>query len=372
MPFKIVRNDITKMKVDAVVNAANTELRMGGGVCGAIFEAAGAEKLQEECRRIGHCGVGEAVITHGFGLPAKYIIHTVGPVWHGGSHGEAKLLHDSYIRSLKLALQYKCRSVAFPLISSGIFGYPRDQALHIAVSAISEFLLEHELEVYLVVFDKKSFVMGEKLFSDIERYIDDNYADGHLQNERSGRMVLYEERFLRSAADDEQLYDAEDIAPAPDEDMLKTLKRPGRYQRHKISERQKVYEGQETQGSARRLEDAVRNLDDSFSQMLLRLIDEKGMTDVETYKRANIDRRLFSKIRSNIDYQPSKATAIALAIALRLNLDETLDLLARAGYTLSHSNKSDIIIEYFIKQGNYNIFEINEALFAFDQDLLGA
>jgi len=359
------------MKVDAVVNAANTELRMGGGVCGAIFAAAGAEKLQEECCRIGHCDVGEAVITHGYGLPAKYIIHTVGPVWHGGSHGEAKLLHNSYISSLKLALKHKCRSVAFPLISSGIFGYPKDQALHIAVSAISEFLLEHEMEVYLVVFDKKSFVLGEILFSDIEKYIDDNYADEHLQNERSRRMVLYEERFLRSAADDEQLYDAEDIAPAPDKDMLKILKRHDRYHRQK-AEKQKVYEGQEARESARSLDDAVRNLDESFSQMLLRLIDEKGMTDVETYKRANIDRRLFSKIRSNIGYQPSKATAIALAIALRLNLDETLDLLARAGYTLSHSSKFDIIIEYFIKQGNYNIFEINEALFAFDQDLLGA
>ena len=154
MPFEIIRNDITKMTVDIIVNAANTGLKMGGGVCGAIFAAAGADKLQAECDQIGGCAVGEAVITDGYQLPAKSIIHTVGPVWQGGSADEARLLHRAYTRSLELALKHHCKSIAFPLISSGIYGYPKDQALKIAVAAISEFLLEHELQVYLVVFDK--------------------------------------------------------------------------------------------------------------------------------------------------------------------------------------------------------------------------
>jgi O-acetyl-ADP-ribose deacetylase (regulator of RNase III) len=343
MPLKIVRNDITKMKVDAVVNAANTELRMGGGVCGAIFAAAGAEKLQEECSRIGSCGVGDAVITRGFDLPAKYIIHTVGPVWQGGGMGEAGLLRGCYINSLKLALKHKCRSIAFPLISSGIYGYPKDQALSIAVSAISEFVLENDIDAYLVVFDRKSFVLSEKLLSAIEKYIDDNYADERIEKERFRGMEQYDVRLFESMADIDSTYAAEDAA------MPKYRKKGGRS-----------------------LDDIVGKLDETFSQMLLRLIDEKGMTDVMVYKKANVDRRLFSKIRSNKNYKPSKITAIAFAIALELNLDETLDLMGRAGYTLSHSSKFDVIIEYFITEGIYNIFEINEALFAFGQDLLGA
>ena len=152
MPLKIVHGDITKMSVDAVVNAANTKLKMGGGVCGAIFSAAGAEKLQAECDSIGECNVGEAVITSAYDLPAKYIIHTVGPIWRGGDHNEAKLLRSCYLNSLSLAKKHDCKSIAFPLISSGIYGYPKDEAMEIAISAIEEFLRHHELEVYLVLY----------------------------------------------------------------------------------------------------------------------------------------------------------------------------------------------------------------------------
>lgn len=340
MPLEIIRNDITKMPVDAIVNATNTALKMGGGVCGAIFSAAGVEKLQEECDSIGRCNVGEAVITRGYNLPARYIIHTVGPIWHGGSSNEAHLLHNCYRNSLLLALKHKCKSIAFPLISSGIYGYPKDQALHIAISAIGEFLLNHEIMVYLVVYDKKAHVLSEKLFTAIEKYIDDNYVEDHRLSERRRGIEPYE---LQQLENMKVVYEPCDVC--------KSLPEPKR---------------------RRSLEDVVNQLDESFSEMLLRLIDEKDMTDVETYKKANIDRKLFSKIRSNKDYNPSKVTAIAFAIALELNLDETCDLLCKAGYTLSHSNKFDVIIEYFIKEGNYNIYEINEALFAFDQALLGA
>lgn len=332
MPFRIIRNDITTMTVDAIVNAANTSLKAGGGVCGAIFHAAGADALQAECDRFGGCKVGEAVITNGYKLNARHIIHTVGPIWDGGLKNEAKLLRHCYLNSLLLALKYGVKSIAFPLISSGIYGYPKDQALQIAISAIGEFLLKHDMDVFLVVYDKKSFVLSEKLFSAIEKFIDDNYINEH--------RIFVQDRQLQSYDYQSSTCLNEYSEPVPE--------------------------------SKRQLEDILLHLDDTFSQMLLRLIDDKGYTDVDTYKRANIDRKLFSKIRNTKSYNPSKVTAIAFAIALRLNLDETRDLLSKAGYMLSHSNKFDVIIEYFIEEGNYNIFEINEALFAFDQVLLGA
>lgn len=344
MPMIIIRNDITKMKIDAVVNAANTKLKMGGGVCGAIFSAAGDEKLKEECESIGKCCVGEAIITSGYSLPAKYIIHTVGPIWNGGNSGEENQLHNCYTNSLKLALKYKCQSIAFPLISSGIYGYPKDKALQIAISAIGEFLLSQEMMVYLVVYDKKSFVLSEKLFSAIEKYIDDNYVEEHSFSERLRNIEPYENHeYENNEFEDIQESYIECDVCAP------VLPIKGK----------------------RCLEDIINQLDESFSQMLLRLIDEKGMTDVEAYKKANIDRKLFSKIRSAKGYSPSKVTSIAFAIAIELSLDETRDLLNKAGYTLSRSNKFDVIIEYFIEEGNYDIYEINKALFDFEQVLLG-
>lgn len=338
MPLKIIRNDITKMKTDAIVNAANVSLKMGGGVCGAIFTAAGVEKLQAECDKIGTCEVGQAVITNGYNLTAKYIIHTVGPIWEGGENNEAELLYNSYKNSLKLALEKGIESIAFPLISSGIYGYPKGQVLGIAISAISEFLLENEMEVYLVIYDKKAMLLSEKLFSTIEKYIDDNYIDERRLLQKRRGIEPYEQQ-------DYQLEYVELL-----EDKMEYIHLPK---------------------EGRSIDEVMDQLEDTFVQMLFRLIDEKGMTDVETYKKANIDRRLFSKIRSNIDYNPSKATAIALAIALQLNLDEIRDLLGKAGYALSRSSKFDLIIEFFIQEKNYNIHEINEALFDFEQIPIG-
>ena len=331
MPLQIVRNDITKMKVDAIVNAANSSLLGGGGVDGAIHAAAGIELLQE-CRTLGGCETGDAKITGAYQLPCKYIIHAVGPVWQGGQYREKELLESCYRTSLELAKSHKCESIAFPLISSGIYGYPKDQALKVAMDVIREFLFENEMQVYLVIFDKAAYQISGKLFADIAEYIDDNYVDEHtdyrLENMR--RSMPLQPMMTYSSCESTCMTQEDDL------DILLT------------------------------------KMDESFAEMLLRKIDEKGMTDAECYKKANIDRKLFSKIRGNMMYKPSKQTAIAFAIALELSLDETEDMLRKAGFALSNSNKFDVIIQYFISHGNYNIYEINEVLFAFDQSLLGA
>ncbi len=328
MPIKIVRNDITKIKCDAIVNAANSSLLGGGGVDGAIHKAAG-KGLLLECMKLGGCQVGQAKVTKAYKLPSKFVIHTVGPKWKGGQKGERELLESCYRESLRIAADYNCESVAFPLISSGVYGYPKDQALKVAVDTITSFLIDHDMLVYIVVFDKSAFLVSEKLFADIASYIDDRYVDTHFIFNRTRPDVPGESTVIAET----RLFKAMPAAPS--------------------------------------LADMVDQMDESFSQMLLRKIDEKGMTDAECYKKANVDRKLFSKIRSDVHYRPSKTTAIAFAIALELSLEDTKDMLMKAGFALSHSNKFDIIIEYFITNKNYNIFEINEALFAFDQSLLG-
>ena len=328
MPLQIVRNDITTMKVDAIVNAANESLLGGGGVDGAIHRAAGPELLAE-CRTLNGCKTGQAKITKGYRLPAKFVIHTVGPIWRGGNHGERELLVSAYRSSLELALAGGCETVAFPLISSGVYGYPKDQALKVAVDTIGEFLLSHDMTVYLVIFDRAAYTIGGKLFADIAAYIDDHYADAHTDSRETQRrrMAL--------------------VSMPMEEDALTPVAAPAD------------------------LDEALSKLDESFSQMLLRKIDEAGITDAQCYKKANINRKLFSKIRSDVHYKPSKPTAMAFAVALELSLEEAREMLEKAGFAFSHASKFDIIVEYFIAHRNYNIFEINEALFAFDQSLLG-
>ena len=329
MLLQIVRNDITTMKVDAIVNAANESLLGGGGVDGAIHRAAGPELLQE-CRTLHGCKMGQAKITKGYRLPAKFVIHTVDPIWRGGGHGERELLVSAYRSSLEMALDHGCETVAFPLISSGVYGYPKDQALKVAVDTIGEFLLAHDMTVYLVIFDRAAYTIGGKLFDDIAAYIDDRYVEAHTDSREAQRR-----RMVISSMPMEE--DAPFAAAA-------------------------VPDG---------LDQALRKLDESFSQMLLRKIDERGITDAQCYKKANIDRKLFSKIRSDVHYKPSKPTAMAFAVALELPLEEARKMLEKAGFAFSHASKFDIIVEYFIAHQNYNIFEINEALFAFDQSLLG-
>lgn len=341
MPFTIIRQDITKMKVDAIVNAANASLQMGGGVCGAIFNAAGAERLQTACNKLAPIQPGEAVITPGYGLPAKFVIHAVGPVYRQEDKEESRrLLYAAYTNALKRAVENQYNSIAFPLISSGIYGYPKEEALQVATAAIRDFLADHDLDITLAVFDKASFAVSRKLMGEVASYIDEHFVDLHTAKQRQLRHQDFEPRLE---------------AEVP-------LRKPSIVGRRLLPHR-----AAETPAS---LDELVGSLDESFSRMLLRLIDAQEMTDVEVYKRANMDRKLFSKIRSDKGYMPSKRTALALAIALRLSPDETDDLLARAGYALSSAVMFDVIVSYFIAAGKYDVFEINEVLFAYDQPLL--
>ena len=328
MPFEIVRNDIVNMQVDAVVNTANPNPVIGSGVDSGIHKKAGHELLVAR-QEIGCIDFGDAAITPGFDLDARYVIHTVGPVWKDGSHREEQILSSCYRNSLTLAKEHECESIAFPLIATGNYGFPKPLALQIAVREISTFLLENEMQVYLVVFGKEAFALSEKLFKSVSSYIDENYIRSKTLDEY-GTESMYgsrlETRRIRAAI------------PIDSDDWGQLLK----------------------------------DLDAGFSETLLQLIDRTGKKDSEIYKKANVDRKLFSKIRNNMDYRPSKTTALAFAFALELDVDETKDFISRAGFALSHSSKFDVIVEYFLVNGNYNVFELNEVLFAFDQPLIGA
>ncbi|MBQ8429837.1 MAG: O-acetyl-ADP-ribose deacetylase [Clostridia bacterium] len=346
MPLYIIRQDITKVSCDAIVNAANRTLLGGGGVDGAIHRAAGVE-LFNECRTLGGCDTGDAKITKGYNLPCKYVIHTVGPVWRGGENNEKELLTSCYQKSLALAKEYGCETVAFPLISSGVYRYPKEEALSVAVDTISAFLFDNEMTVYIVVFDKAAFRISEELFDDVAEYIDDHYVE---ENE-VGR-ILYQRNESISRR---PIYSLEHFAPfaAPHGEHIN------------------VFEEKTEAPQGISLEDMLFEMDDNFAVTLLKLIDVKGITDVECYKRANVSKQTWYKIMNEKSYKPSKNTVIAFAIALELTLEEANRLLATVGFTLSKSSKFDIIIEYFLLNGVYNVFTINETLFKFDQVCLG-
>ena len=340
MPLQIIRQDITKMKVDAIVNTTNEEMVGYSGVDFNVHVAAGPE-LDKECAKIAPLGLGMAKITNGYNLDAKYIIHTSGPVWQGGLVGESIILKSCYLESLKLAVKYGCNSVAFPLISSGTYGYPKERVLKFAVQVITEFLFEHELMVYLCVFDRTSYEFSQKLYAQINEFIDDEY----VEECESDFLGNYDRCLSESAVFDK----CEKL----------------------VSKSATSCAAPNTVGN-KSLYEYMKAMDKSFAFKLFDLIDKRGMTDVECYKKANVDKKTFSKIKCNPDtYRPSKQTAVAFAIALKLNLDETQDLLASAGLTLSRSFTFDKIIRYFIQKEIYDIFEINEALFEFDQMLLG-
>lgn len=327
MPFYIVRNDITRMDVDAIVNAANPELRQGRGVCGAIFQAAGAKLLARECDDIGFCRIGDAVITGGYNLPAEYIIHTPGPLWEGGKYNESQLLEASYRNSLKLAVKNELESIAFPLISSGVYKFPVELAFKIASKTIQAFVNEYDIDVYLVLYDNESFTTGKNIYPDIEEYISERYIpDTRLQIRN-----LYEESQNWVAGSKSKKCEAEAV-----------------------------------------LEDLIRDrLVESFRTMLFRKIDELNLKDSEVYRKANIDRRLFSKIRSNPNYSPSKDTALALGIGLELNYVEMQELIGKAGFSLSQSLLKDVIIEYCLERKILNIHDVNELLYEYGESCLG-
>lgn len=311
MPLNILVGNIVDMDTDAIVNAANSRLKEGDGVCGAIFNAANDERLQRDCDLLAPIEVGEAVITAGYNLKAKYIIHTVGPIWKDGKSNEEEKLKAAYLNSLNLALENNLGSISFPLISTGIFGYPKDEALEVALSTIKEFLVDNELNVNLVLYNRTKVSRRTRLLNEIDNYINEHYT-----------------------GDDSLIY----------------------------SEREILLEKSFKLEVPRRLEDLLNQSGESFQEMLFRLIDEKGYSDVEVYKRSNIDRKLFSKIR-NIDYSPNKKTVLALSIGMRLNADECEDLLKKLGYSLSTDIKQDVVVKYFIDSEIYDIYKVNEVLF---------
>ena len=337
MPLHIIRQDITKVKCDAIVNTTNREMVGYSGVDYAIHTAAGP-LLDEECQKIYPLGLGCAKITGAYNLPSKYVIHTSGPIWQNGYMGESIILKSCYLESLKLATKCGCNSVAFPLISSGVYGYPKDQVLKFAIEVISEYLFENEMTVYLCVYDKTSYEFSKELFNDIRDYLSNDFEDDDILPE-----AHFEERVSCCYLEEPILCE--------------------RVENSSICE---------SDGKLKSLATYLKDMDKSFIETLFDYIDQKGMTDVECYKKANVDRKTFNKLKNNPNQKPSKQTAIAFAIALKLDFEETQRLLSTAGLTLSRSNVFDKIIRYFIKSGNYNIYEINEALFEFDQALLGS
>lgn len=342
MPFEIVHNDISRMRADAIVNTAPPVPGIGYGADAAIHKKAGP-KLLEARKKIGRIPAGQAAVTPAFGLNARYVIHTVCPVWQNGRHGEEALLDSCYQNALRLAKETGCRSAAFPLLAAGNNGFPGPVALQAAVRAFSRFLMENEMQITLAVFSRDALALSERLLRDVESYIDAAFV-------------------RRQTLDEYGLAPAE----APDADAaIRNLREQERRQRM----RETGLQAAAPPGGG--WEAVCGQLDAGFSETLLRLIDRTGKKDAEIYKKANIDRRLFSKIRSSPDYRPSKTTALAFAIALELDLDETKDLLSRAGFTLSHSSRFDLIVEYFIQNKDYDIFHLNEVLFTFGQPLLG-
>ena len=346
MPFLMIRNDITKVAADAIVNPANRNLLQGSGTSRAIYQAAGEQELTASCEAIGRCDLGRAVCTPAFGLPAKYIFHAVCPAWQGGGFGEAEQLASAYHSALKLATKYHCESVAFPLLSSGNYGYPKEQAFRIAVDTITQYVMEHDLTVYLVLYDRDSLAVSRKLFASVEEYIDDHYV---AQNDESYQF----DRRRRESVERRRWRLEEKAAP-----MLETAAAPPPPAVAPMA--------------ARSLENLMDNLGEGFTTRLLRLIDERGLKDSTVYKQSNISRQHFSKIQCNRDYNPKKKTVLAFAVGLHLSEDETIDLLKSAGYAFSDGSKRDWIVRYCLEQKIYNINQVNTLLFQWNQEQLGA
>lgn len=380
MPFSIVRNDIARVHADVLVNAANTRLAEGGGVCGALFAAAGREQMRAACDAIGGCPTGGAVATPAFNLPARWCVHAVGPIWRGGGHGEEAALRSCYQSMFARVVELGARSVAYPLISAGIYGYPTEAALAVARDETRAFLAEHDdIEVTLVVFDRSTVRLGSALEQVIREYIDDEYVAQSPHVRRRGAELEREARWAAGAA-------APAAAKPEAEDAESTDRKVDFFASSFAGDdaEESVPDGvvfracsaaapAPAAGAApTELEDLLEHLDAGFSETLLALIDQRGLADAEVYHRANLSRQLFSKIRSNPAYRPTKPTAVALAMALELDVPATQDLLSRTGLTLSRTSKFDVIVRFFLERGIYDIYQLNEALFAYGQPLVGS
>lgn len=365
MPLQMIRNDISRISADAIVNTANPYVRVGAGTDRAVYERAGWNRLLEARAKIGILQPGEVAYTGAFGLDAKFIFHAVSPVWKGGNYEEAELVKNCYEKSLQLAKELSCESIAFPLLATGSYGFPKEEALQIALSSVREFLTKEEMLVYLVVFDEESFDLSGKIFGEIDAFIDAHYVEEQITAEYEIGSFALPQMPAGAAAPSmpkkPNRFRKRNVRPSMPEPLCSMREEtPPRESGPKAGKPE-----------YRHLDDVIAQLGENFRDRLLRLIDERGYSDVEVYKKANLDRKLFSKIRCNPDYKPKKKTALALAIALELNLDDTKDLLARAELALSPGSKSDLIVEYFIRQRVYDIYTINVALFAHGQSTLG-
>ena len=352
MPFEILRNDITKMRVDAIVNTANPHPVIGAGTDSAIHHAAGP-KLLEARKKIGDIRSGESAVTKAYGLPAKYVLHTVSPVWQDGAHGELTLLRRAYDAALDRAVERKCRSVAFPLMAAGSYGFPEDQALAVAIRAFTDFLLTHDMQIYLVIFNSETFRLAGSLFDDLRSFIDDNYVSRQTE-------IEYASSYNRRAERDAQMETAAcDMRPTPEADEpLFSAVMPAPFSAPHINGKAKA-----SAPAANSLREFLNQTECTFSEYLLDLLREREEKDSAVYHRAQMSRQLFNKIINKRDYQPTKNTAIQLAIGLRLDLPQTQKLLGKAGYALTRSSKADLVVQYFIQRGEYSIVAINTALY---------
>ena len=338
MPLKIVRNDITKMNTEAIVNTANAHAAVGPGCDSAIYKAAGYDELLAYRKeKIGYMPEGEVFITPGFNLQAKYIIHAVSPHYQDGDQKEEEKLRSCYSKSLLLAKEKGIKSIAFPLISTGGFGYPKEEGIRIAVDEINAFLLSNDMDIFLVVFDTQSTLLGEKIYPG---YKDHLKIIGELE-ERLRRNFVRKERMMKADME------APETTEAPAQDYVCDCV----YDLWNDEEAEEEFN--------KKLNERLAHRSDTFSEYLMYLIESKGMKNSDVYNRACVDRRYFSKIKNNKDFHPEKIKALCLCVGARLNLDETKDLLARAGYALSNSDFTDIIFSFFIEHKYYDVMEID-------------
>ncbi|MCH4157382.1 MAG: macro domain-containing protein [Acidaminococcaceae bacterium] len=390
MPLYIVEKDIVTMPTDAIVNPANTGLIPGGGACGAIFAAAGYTELEAACRKIGSCPLGQAVLTPGFKLSAKYVIHVAGPIWEGGQSHEAELLASCYEQALILALEHGCHSIAFPLISTGIYGYPKKEALHIALAAIRKFLQEADLVVYLVVYDRFKLTVSEKVKISLDDYLSKHYEN--ILEENTNLRPRYRQRRRRELEQDQVLSRElqalrEFGQAAAEKHVSRSVKKSGAagkpssaksseavspaYEEDRVSADRLALDVGEPREFQEMALPGMPHLLPGFAETLFKLIKERGLSEIEVYQRANLDRKLFSKIRKARQYKPSKATALSLAIALQLSVYDAEDLLARAGYAFSPAVKADVIVQYCFEKKIYDIIEVNEILGSYGEKPFG-
>ena len=348
MPFQIIRNDITKVKADAIVNTANPDVAVGSGVDSAIYKAAGENRLLRERQKIGKLEPGEVAITPAFDLDAKYIIHASGPWWWGGDQGEAEILRQCYDKSLQLAADNNCKSIAFPLLATGTYGFPKKLGIEIAVDAFTRFLQKYDIEIYLVVFGQESVKISGELGEEVLSYIDDDYVSD----------TIAEEYQSKSSDEDSERFTSDDSSDRCGNNSFSFTGSATRAL------------GRVSLKSTASLDDALKGIyKESFEKHLQLLINKKGLKNSEVYASANISKQYFSKLLKG-QVKPSKGKVLSLAVGLRLNMDETIDFLRLAGYALSPISQTDVVVEFFIEHQDYSVIKIDMVLFDYGLDPL--